>query len=311
MNPAAIFLLGPTASGKTATALALADRFEVELISVDSAQVYRDMNIGTAKPDAAMLARYPHHLVDVIDPTEAYSAARFCSDAHALIADIHRRGRVPLLVGGTMLYVKALREGLSAMPMADPAVREDIATRARDLGWPALHAELAMIDAATAARLPPNDAQRIQRALEVYALTGTPISALHTRNSTGDTFSYRTLVIGLAPSDRAVLHERIATRFEAMLAAGLVEELRQLRARYVLDENLPSMRCVGYRQAWDFLQGRINDIALREHGIIATRQLAKRQMTWMRTMPGVELMDCLQPTLIDEVLARVASFLKT
>ena len=304
-----IFLLGPTASGKTATALTLADRFNVELISVDSALVFRDMNIGTAKPDAATLQRYPHHLVNVIDPTEAYSAARFCVEANALISDIHARGRVPLLVGGTMLYVKALREGLSAMPAADASVRAAIAARADAAGWPTLHAELSKVDAVTAARLAPNDSQRISRALEVYALTGVPISALQTRDDAVSPFAYTSLMLGLCPTARAVLHTRIAARFDAMLAAGLLEEVTALKRTYALNADLPSMRCVGYRQAWEYLEGLIDKATLRESGIIATRQLAKRQLTWLRSTPDLENFDCLRATLADDIAFRVAQFL--
>jgi len=307
--PPAIFLLGPTASGKTALAMELVDRLPLEIISVDSALVYREMNVGTAKPDAATLAKYPHQLVDLIDPTEAYSAARFCRDARQATAEIHARGKVPLLVGGTMLYAKALLEGLSQLPEADAEVRAELEAQAARIGWPAMHAELAKVDAASAARLKPNDSQRVQRALEVHRLTGEPMSALQTRGQQPSAFAWRALKIGLIPSDRALLHQRIALRFDAMLAAGLVEEVRMLRSRYALHTELPSMRCVGYRQAWQFIDGEIDQNTLRETGIAATRQLAKRQMTWLRGMTAVETFDCLGAGLGAQVAARCAQFL--
>ena len=308
--PPAIFLLGPTASGKTALAMHLADRFPVEIISVDSALVYRDMNIGTAKPDAATLQKYPHHLINLIDPTEAYSAARFRVDALQAMAQISARGKIPLLVGGTMLYVKALLEGLSKLPEANAEIRAALAARAADIGWPAMHAALARIDPPTAARLKPADAQRIQRALEVFELTGTPISALQTRAEVADDFPYRTLKIGLVAEQREVLHERIAARFDAMLAAGLSDEVKWLRTRYALTADMPSMRCVGYRQSWEFLDGAIDATRLRETGIAATRQLAKRQLTWLRSMPDVESLDCLHADLQEIVAGRVGKFLQ-
>lgn len=303
--PPALLLLGPTASGKTACALALAQRLPVEIISVDSALVYRDMDIGTAKPTAEELAACPHHLIDVVSPEEAYSAARFREDALALMAAITARGRIPLLAGGTMLYFKALRDGLSDLPQADPALRQAIETAAAREGWPALHAELAALDPAAAARLHPTDAQRIQRALEIVRLTGAPLAESYARQSMAPP-PFRLLPIALAPSDRAVLHDRIAQRFETMLAAGLVAELATLRQRYRLTPNLPAMRCVGYRQAWEFLDGRIDQAGLRATGIAATRQLAKRQLTWQRQFQAhwpdwVEL-DCLRPDLAEAVL---------
>ena len=308
-QPQAIFLLGPTASGKTALAMHLADRFPVEIVSVDSALVYREMNIGTAKPDAETLHHYPHHLIDLIDPTEAYSAARFCADALQAMSHISARGNIPLLVGGTMLYVKALLDGLSILPAADAAVRETLAARAQQVGWPAMHAELSRIDPMSAARLKSTDAQRIQRALEVFTLTGSPLSALQTRATTANHFPYRVLQIGLVAEQRALLHERIAARFDAMLNAGLIEELQSLRAHYALSAELPSMRCVGYRQAWAFLDGEIDEKTLRETGIAATRQLAKRQLTWLRSMPHVEPMDCLRADLQQMIVARIEKFL--
>jgi len=281
MTPA-VLLMGPTAAGKSALALALAERFGGEIVSVDSAQVYRGMDVGTAKPDAATRARIPHHLIDVVDPTESYSAARFRDEALAAIAAIRARGRVPIVAGGTMLYFKALTEGLSALPQADPALRARIDARAARDGWPALHAELARVDPATAARLAPTDAQRIQRALEVHELSGRPLSALQGARETGGALG-PVVRIALVPGDRARLHEAIAERFDEMLASGLVDELKRLRSRYALDPALPSMRCVGYRQAWDYLDGRIDAAALRAKGIAATRQLAKRQLTWLRS----------------------------
>jgi tRNA dimethylallyltransferase len=284
MRDTAILLMGPTASGKSALALELAEHFPVELVSVDSAQVYRGMDIGTAKPDPLTRAQVPHHLIDLLWPTEAYSAARFRADALAAMGDIIRRGRIPLLVGGTMLYFKALREGLSRLPEADPVVRARIEDEARLRGWAALHGELARVDAPTAQRLQPTDAQRIQRALEVWRLTGSPMSGLLGReaDSGGAAPRYRYLALALMPGDRAVLHSRIAQRFDAMLAGGLVEELQALRARHALRADLPSMRCVGYRQAWAHLEGEYDRRELRERGIFATRQLAKRQLTWLR-----------------------------
>lgn len=307
--PKAIFLLGPTASGKTALALHLADRFPVEIISVDSALVYRDMNIGTAKPDAETLRKYPHQLIDLIDPTEVYSAAQFCKDASRAMAQISARGNIPLLVGGTMLYVKALREGLSALPAADATVRATLAARAESVGWPAMHAQLASVDPATAARLKPTDAQRIQRALEVFQLTGSPISTLQTRTTTNRDFPYRVCQLGLVAGQRSLLHERIATRFDTMLAGGLIDELHALREHYSLTADMPSMRCVGYRQTWAFLEGAIDKAALRETGIVATRQLAKRQLTWLRAMLDVQQIDCARADLREAVVERVAAFL--
>jgi tRNA dimethylallyltransferase len=287
----ALFVIGPTASGKSALALALARRFGGEIVSVDSAQVYRGMDIGTAKPDAAARAEVPHHLLDLIDPTQAYSAARFRRDALAALAAIRSRGRVPILAGGTMLYVKALREGLSALPTADAAVRAHIDRRAERLGWPALHAELARVDPATAARVAPTDAQRIQRALEVHVVTGRPLSALQGAREEGGGVG-AACVIALAPRDRFALHAAIAHRFDAMLARGLVDEVRGLRARYALNAALPSMRSVGYRQAWEHLEGRYDARTLRERGIAATRQLAKRQLTWLRAMDVEPIDSC-------------------
>jgi tRNA dimethylallyltransferase len=300
-----VLLMGPTASGKSALALALAERFDVEIVSVDSAQIYRGMDIGTAKPDAATRDRVPHHLIDIVDPTESYSAARFRDDALAAFAAIRSRGRAPLFVGGTMLYFKALTEGLSALPRADPIVRARIDARAQREGWPALHARLAEVDPATARRLHPADAQRIQRALEVFELTGKPLSALQGAREAGAALG-DAVPVAVVPGDRAALHATIAERFDAMLAAGLVAELRGLRASYALSASMPSMRCVGYRQAWEFLDGAIDERALRASGIAATRQLAKRQYTWLRTTVATAF-DAAAPNLVDAVAAHLVT----
>ena len=306
--PPAILLIGPTASGKSAVAFELASRLPVEIVSVDSAQVYIDMDIGTAKPTSAERLRVPHHLIDLVTPEQSYSAARFRDDALAAMRDISARGRLPLLVGGTMLYVKALREGLSKLPPADPGIRAQIDEAAMRHGWPVLHAQLAALDPETAGRLEPNDAQRIQRALEVVRLTGRPLAASYARRDAAE-LPYRLHAIGLAPSDRAALHARIAQRFDAMLTAGLIDEVRALREKYALDAALPSMRCVGYRQVWAFLDGALAPEELRERGIYATRQLAKRQLTWMRAMPDLEVFDCCDPAAASSVASRVAEWL--
>ena len=278
-------LLGPTGSGKSALAMALAEALPVEIVSMDSAQVYRGMDIGTAKPTLEERARVPHHLVDVIGQDERYSAARFREDAIAAIRAIRARGRLPLVVGGTMLYYRALAEGIDDLPEANPEVRASIDAEAAREGWPALHAELARVDPATAARLQPTDAQRIQRALEIWRVTGRPMSAQIGARAAGAPVSLR--AFAMPTPDRAALHAKLAERFDAMLAAGLVDELRALRSRYRLDEGLPSMRCVGYRQAWEFLEVRCTAAELRERGIAATRQLAKRQLTWLRSFRDV------------------------
>ena len=309
-RPKAILLMGPTASGKTAAALELARHFPIELISVDSAQVFADMNVGTAKPDAATLAAFPHHLIDLITPEEAYSAARFRNDALACMADIVRRGRIPLLIGGTMLYYKALLEGLAELPAADPAIRAEIDALAATHGWPAVHAELARVDPETARRLHPTDSQRLQRALEIYRLSGIPMSALLAQGEK-QTPAYDYLALGLLPSDRAVLHTRIAARFDEMLAQGLEDEVSALRQRYRLSLELPSMRCVGYRQVWEAQDGRIPRGELRDRGIYATRQLAKRQLTWMKNTLRPELFDSLSTDVLDRLSARVSTFLES
>jgi len=302
--PPAILLMGPTAAGKTAVALRLAARFKLEIVSVDSAQVYRYMDIGTAKPDGQTLATVPHHLIDILDPSDRYSAARFCEDASRALAAIHSRGNIPLLVGGTMLYFKALKEGLSQLPPADPHTRVAIEAMAEASGWSALYAELERIDPITTARLEPTDPQRIQRALEVYYLTGQPLSALIARGRSSP-LPYRTIPIALEPSERTKLHERIAQRFEAMLGLGLIEELRGLRERFELDASLPSMRAVGYRQVWQYLEGGFGLATLRQKGTAATRQLAKRQLTWLRSWGEARRFDCLADDLAEQVEAYV------
>jgi tRNA dimethylallyltransferase len=296
VKPFAVAIMGPTASGKTAAALAIARARPAEIISVDSALVYRGMDIGTAKPTADELASVPHHLIDIIDPAEAYSVAQFRADALRLVAEISARGKLPLLVGGTMMYFKGLTDGLDDLPAADPALRTRIEAEAARIGWPGMHDKLRALDPETAARLAPNDAQRINRALEIIELSGKPMSELLARRAQTE-LPFDLLSFALEPSDRGMLHGRIATRFDQMLGAsddtGIVAEMAGLRARGDLHPCLPSMRCVGYRQAWDYLDGTIDRTALRETGIIATRQLAKRQLTWLRSMPGRVVIDCL------------------
>lgn len=290
-----IFLMGPTASGKTALAIELARIYPLEIVSVDSAQVFRHMDVGTAKPDRGLLAEFPHHLVDIVDPTERYSAGEFLIDARRLEAEIAQRGRIPLFVGGTMLYFKALSEGLAELPKADPVIRAQIDEEAMRLGWPALHGKLSAIDPETAARLKPADSQRIQRALEVWMVSGKPLSEFLREGKAACDEGY--LRIALLPSSRAALHERIAERFRIMLAGGLVEETESLRRRFSLDPSMPSMRTVGYRQAWQHLEGEYGEDALKDKGIAATRQLAKRQLTWLRSMKNLHAFDCLSPGL--------------
>lgn len=279
-RPPAIFLMGPTASGKTALACALAQAFPLRLVSVDSALVYRGLDIGAAKPDAATLARHPHALLDIRDPSQPYSASLFRDDALAAMARITSEAHVPLLVGGTGLYFRALEQGLSDLPDADAGLRARIAEDARLHGWPALHARLQQLDPSAAARIRPNDAQRIQRALEVIELSGRPLSEQQGRARVK--FPYRLLKLALVPADRNALRERIARRFDGMLAAGFLDEVRRLRARGDLHPELPALRAVGYRQAWQHLQGEINAREFRERAIFATNQLAKRQLTWLR-----------------------------
>ena len=296
--------MGPTASGKTAVALRLARELPCEIISVDSAQIYKGMDIGTAKPGPEVLRQAPHHLLDIIEPHETYSAARFRDDALALMREATERDHIPLLVGGSMMYYQALTEGLNDLPEADPMVRLMIDTMAEEQGWPEVHAKLRRVDPETAARLQPNDSQRIQRALEVYYLTNQPMSKLLAKPKYVY-FPYTPIRISLVPSDREVLHMRIAQRFDAMLEAGLVAELKNLREEYGLDTGMPSMRCVGYRQAWDHLEGRIDLAGLRDQGIAATRQLAKRQLTWLRSMEAATEFDCLAEDLDELVLEYV------
>lgn len=313
-------LLGPTASGKTAAALEFAAQSkargrEVEIVSVDSALVYRGMDIGTAKPDARERAAAVHHLIDIVDPADAYSAANFRADALRVTGEIVARGNLPLLVGGTMLYYKALTQGLNDLPTADAAVRAQLdADAARD-GWPALHARLAEVDPPTAARLAPNDSQRIQRALEIFVLTGQPMSALLAaprQAATGDEAArYRFVPIALEPSDRGVLHKRIEQRFDAMLANGLLDEVKALRERGDLDADLPSMRCVGYRQAWEYLDGLIDYATMRDKGVFATRQLCKRQLTWLRAMPERIVVDCCAADVTAQAVAAIAAVAET
>jgi tRNA dimethylallyltransferase len=299
--------MGPTASGKTAAALEIASHIPSEIISVDSALVYRGMDVGTAKPTADERASVPHHLIDILDPREAYSVMQFRQDALRLVAEIAQRGKLPLLVGGTMLYFKGLRDGLDALPPADAALRAQIDEEAARIGMPAMHAKLATLDPITAARLKPNDTQRIQRALEIIELTGQPMSQLLER-APKLSLPFDLLPLSLEPSERSVLHDRIAARFDAMLApddGGLLNEVTLLRARGDLHLSLPSMRCVGYRQAWEYLDGAYDFTALRDKGIAATRQLAKRQLTWLRSMPDRVVIDCIAPGASAEVLHHV------
>jgi len=306
--PWCLALAGPTATGKTAAAMAIAREVALEIISVDSALVYRGMDIGTAKPTAAERALVPHHLIDIRDPLQAYSAAEFVRDARRLVDEINRRGRLALLTGGTMLYFKALLQGLlDTMPPADPAVRAVLDQEASARGWPALHAELARVDPRTAARLQPQDSQRIQRALEVFRIAGRPLSSFHQEghSSPARPAAMPMPLLALEPVERSWLHARIAARFDSMLAAGLLDEVATLRARGDLSPELPSMRCVGYRQAWEALDGRWPMRELRDRGIFATRQLAKRQLTWLRAMPQRHVLACDQPELLPRLLATV------
>jgi len=309
--PRWLVLTGPTASGKTAAALGLAQRWPVEIISVDSALVYRGMDIGTAKPSVAELAAVPHHLIDIRDPLNAYSAAEFVRDATRLRDELPDRGQIPRLVGGTMLYLKALFDGLDDMPPASPAVRAAIEAEALAQGWPAMHAALARVDPSTAARLAPNDSQRISRALEVFRVSGQPISALQQGARKGAWPLPPGALLSLEPTDRAWLHDRVAQRFDAMLAQGLLDEVKALRARGDLHPDLPSMRCVGYRQAWEALDAGTPAAmqALREQGIAATRQLAKRQITWLRGMPQRTPIACDAPDALTQVLRHAAHHL--
>lgn len=304
-RPPAVLLMGPTASGKSSLAMELAQRLPVEIVSVDSAQVYRGMDRGTAKASSADRALVPHHLIDILAPTEAYSAARFRADALGLVAEIHSRGRIALLVGGTMLYFRALLEGLSCLPGADREVRACIDREASALGWPAMHARLAEVDPETAQRVKPRDSQRIQRALEIFRVTGQPMARLLAREPEAEEHS-RFFSLSLMPDDRAQLHQRIEARFRDMLQQGLVEELAALRERYDLSPRLPSMRAVGYRQAWQHLDGEFDRSELKNRGVYATRQLAKRQMTWLRSWRGSLSFDCFDTALEQKVYQAVA-----
>ncbi|WP_176510003.1 MULTISPECIES: tRNA (adenosine(37)-N6)-dimethylallyltransferase MiaA [Pseudomonas] len=301
-KPPAIFLMGPTAAGKTDLAIELTKVLPCELISVDSALVYRGLDIGSAKPSKAILAAYPHRLIDIRDPAESYSAAQFRADALEAMADITARGKIPLLVGGTMLYYKALIDGLADMPAADAAVRAELEAQAAALGLAELHRQLAEVDPESAARIHPNDPQRLIRALEVYRVSGESMTAHRHRQfaessaadaGAGGHLPYTVASLAIAPADRHILHERIALRFSQMLEQGFVDEVRSLRARSDLHAGLPSIRAVGYRQVWDYLDGKLTENEMRERGIIATRQLAKRQFTWLRGWPGVHWLDSL------------------
>ncbi len=309
MKPFAVAIMGPTASGKTAAALAIAREVPSEIISVDSALVYREMDIGTAKPSAEELASVPHHLIDIIEPTDAYSVMQFRDDTLRLVADISARGKLPLLVGGTMMYFKGLTDGLDDLPTANAELRAQLDAEASRIGWPGMHEKLRALDPVTAARLAPNDAQRINRALEIIELAGKPMSELLARRE-ATVLPFALLSYALEPSDRSVLHSRIATRFDQMLGSsdegGIVAEVARLRARGDLHPNLPSMRCVGYRQSWEYLDGLIDRPTLRETGIIATRQLAKRQLTWLRSMPARVVIDCLGDNTADVMLGHMA-----
>jgi tRNA dimethylallyltransferase len=310
-RPEYICIAGPTASGKSAASLLIARHHAVEIISVDSALVYKGMDIGTAKPTRAELAQVPHHLINIIDPAQAYSAVQFVQDAKRLIADINARGKLPLLVGGTMLYFKALLQGMDDVPPAHPAVRAQIDAEAAVQGWPAMHAALAQVDAATAARLSPNDSQRIQRALEVYRSTGKPLSShyLRAQAATETIAPEHAPLISLEPADRAWLHARIAQRLAQMLQAGLIAEVQALKARVDLSLDLPSMRCVGYRQTWEMLNGVYPVAELQDKCIFATRQLAKRQITWLRSMPQRRVVACDAPDAMQTVLQLVNALL--
>ena len=308
MRHAAVLLMGPTGAGKSDVALQLVKRLPLEIVSVDSAMVFRGMDIGTAKPAPAVLAEVPHHLVDLLDPAERYSAGRFVADAERVMADIHRRGRVPLLVGGTMLYFRALLSGLAELPPADPEVRRRLDERAAAAGWPALHEELARLDPAAAARIQPADRQRIQRALEVIALTGEPISTRQREDLRGAE-AVHGLSLVLSPGPREVLVERIDARFRRMMELGLLEEVRRLHSRGDLDATLPSIRAVGYRQLWEYLEGRCLLADAVDRAIVATRQLAKRQLTWLRSEPGAEWLEALDMRVCDRISERIGRWL--
>jgi tRNA dimethylallyltransferase len=301
-----ICLAGPTAAGKSASTLALAARWPIEIINVDSATIYRGMDIGTAKPSQAEQRQVPQHLLDIRDPAQSYSAAEFRQDALRLIGGIMQRGRIPLLCGGTMLYYKALREGLNDLPQADPAIRADLEDQASRQGWPELHRQLSEFDPSTAARLAPNDSQRIQRAIEIYRIAGQPMSALLAAPRAPQVAPHRYVTISLEPSDRLALHARIAQRYRQMLEGGLLAEVRALHGRPDLHPGLPSIRCVGYRQLWDYFDGGVElDVAI-EQAIAATRQLAKRQLTWLRSQPDRHVVDCLACNAASQVVEKIS-----
>ena len=305
-KPLVVAIMGPTASGKTAAALAIAKSIPCEIISVDSALIYRGMDIGTAKPSDEERSQVPHHLIDILDPSLSYSVKQFRDDALRLIADIQARSKLPLLVGGTMLYFKALRDGLDDLPSADLALRSQLDMEITRHGTAALHARLRELDPITAERLNPNDTQRVQRAMEIILLSGQPMSSQLDKADKPE-LPFELMSLALEPSDRKVLHDRIAQRFDVMLSAkpGLIEETAALKQRSDLHSGLPSIRCVGYRQAWDYLDGKINRDNLREMGIAATRQLAKRQLTWLRSMPDRHVIDCLSPNPTEQILSLV------
>lgn len=304
MRPHAIAIMGPTASGKTAVALALAKHIPCEIISVDSALIYRQMDIGSAKPSAEERAAVPHHLIDILDPAQSYSVAQFQTDVMQLVQQITARGNTPLLVGGTMMYFNALLKGLGDLPVGNPLIRARLDEEIACNGIASLHARLAQLDPVTAARLPPGDTQRIQRALEVIEITGLPLATVFAQQTKSEP-SLNILAFSLEPSERTILHQRIAARFDAMLQQGFLDEVRALRARGDLSLTMPSMRCVGYRQAWEYVDGKYDLAEFRERGIIATRQLAKRQLTWLRSMPNRIVLDCLQADLLTPMLRQI------
>ncbi|WP_066018285.1 tRNA (adenosine(37)-N6)-dimethylallyltransferase MiaA [Endozoicomonas atrinae] len=307
--PPAVFLMGPTASGKTDLAVALSNELPFEIISVDSALIYKGMDIGTAKPEPEILKEAPHHLIDILDPAESYSAADFRQDALVLMADITARGRIPLLVGGTMMYFKVLRDGMATMPSADAGVRQRLLESAQARGWVFLHQQLSEVDPEAALRIKPSDTQRLQRALEVYELTGKPLSQWH-REQEEQCLPYSVINLAVAPKDRSVLHERIAMRFKMMLENGFLEEVRRLYQRGNLDVTMPSVRSVGYRQAWSYLDGELSYDEMVERGIIATRQLAKRQLTWLRSWPDIHWLDTFSNNLPGDALKVLERALK-
>ena len=314
MKPLALALMGPTAAGKTDLAIALREHINADIISVDSALIYRGMDIGTAKPSTEELRRAPHRLIDICDPAESYSAADFVRDAKSAIAEIVVAGGIPLLVGGTMLYFKALLEGLSPMPPSNPEIRAAIEAEAAKRGWPAMHDELADVDPISAARLHPNHSQRISRALEVFRMSGTPMSVWQSGGSGGVIDSYRWIQIAVAPQERTVLHQRIASRFDKMIELGFIEEVASLRQRGDLHEDMPSMRAVGYRQAWQYLSGEYDLAEMRERSIAATRQLAKRQLTWLRGWHGLSWVNTLNtqgnPLSADEIFRQTLNIVE-